>query len=510
MLTAELIEGFASTVLARNFDEPKPTPECHREWWRLCCSTNPFVAIAAPRGFAKSTSITHVYLLATMLFRDRSFGLIVSDTEGQAVMFLQDLKNEILHNEQIANLFRVKRDHEGNPILFKDTETDIIVEFEDGHQFRIVCRGANQRVRGLKWGHKRPDIIVCDDLENDEIVMNKDRRAKFKKWFYGALLPCRSDNGIVRVVGTILHMDSLLENLMPTRQLAELKRMKALVVEPLREYTNVRVPWKSVRYRAHSVDWKHFLWADKLPETELRVKRADYIAQGLPEVYAQEYLNVPLDDSFSFFRRPDFLAMTEDQKRLTRLKWYCTFDFAISEDTRADYTVALIAAVDEGGLLYVRNVIRDRLDGGEIVNLILRLQEIYKFEWIGVEEGQIKKSIWSFLQEEMRRLDIYPSFLMLKPINDKESRAKAIQGRMRAQGIRFDKESEWYPDFEDECVRFPRDKHDDQVDAFAWLGQMLDRLVHANTAKEEEAEAMEEEYRHYDYHEVGRSAMTGY
>ena len=63
--------------------------------------------------------------------------------------------------------------------------------------------------------NRRPGLIVGDDMENDEIVMNRDRRLKFKRWFYGALLPALSDKGKIRLVGTILHLDSLLENLMP-------------------------------------------------------------------------------------------------------------------------------------------------------------------------------------------------------------------------------------------------------------------------------------------------------
>ena len=476
----------------------------------MCCSTSRYVAIAAPRGFAKSTSITHSYLLANLLFRHREFALIVSDTEGQAVMFLQDIKKEIQDNDNLIDLFRPKRDDDGNVILFKDTETDIIVEFEDGHLFRIVARGANQRVRGLKWGHKRPDIVICDDLENDEIVLNKDRRSKFKRWFYGALMPCISDRGIIRVVGTILHMDSMLENLMPTRQLAEIRRQKDLIVEPLKEWTNVRLSWKSARYRAHTKDYTKLLWEEKMNESELRSKRADYIAQGIPEVYAQEYLNVPLDDSFSYFRRQDFQPMTPEQKANTRVKYYITFDFAISEDTKADYTVALIAAVDENGLLHIVNVIRERLDGGEIVDLILRLQLRYSPEWMGVEEGQIKKSIWSFLLEQMQRSDVYPSYYHLKPIQDKQTRAKSIQGRMRANGCRFDKDSDWYQDFEDECLRFPRDKHDDQVDAFAWLGQMLDKLIHAPTQREEQIDMEEMEREQSGLMFIGRSTVTGY
>jgi hypothetical protein len=118
---------------------------------------------------------------AALLFRDRKFALIVSDTESQATNFLSDLKDEMINNEDLINLFGIKG-------LIKDSQTDIIVEFTDGEQFRVLVRGAEQRVRGLKWDQRRPDLIICDDLEGDEQVQSKDRREKFRRWFYAALL----------------------------------------------------------------------------------------------------------------------------------------------------------------------------------------------------------------------------------------------------------------------------------------------------------------------------------
>lgn len=49
-LTKDLVYGFAGSVLASKYDDPVPTPWFHLEWWELCCSDNPYVAIAAPRG----------------------------------------------------------------------------------------------------------------------------------------------------------------------------------------------------------------------------------------------------------------------------------------------------------------------------------------------------------------------------------------------------------------------------------------------------------------------------
>ena len=132
VLTSETIEGFVGSVLAKRFDQPAPIPECHREWWKLCTSKYPFVAIAAPRGFAKSTAITHSYTLACALFRERSFILLISGTEGQSILFLNDLKNELKDNTDIHMLF-------GIPKFLKDAEIDIIVEMPDGHRFRNLA-----------------------------------------------------------------------------------------------------------------------------------------------------------------------------------------------------------------------------------------------------------------------------------------------------------------------------------------------------------------------------------
>jgi predicted phage terminase large subunit-like protein len=414
-----------------------------------------------------------------------------------------------MNNERLGELFHLKRDGEGNVILRKDSETDIIVEFEDGHTFRIVCRGAGQRVRGLKWGHMRPDLIIGDDLENDEIVLNKDRRDKFKRWFTGALLPIRSDRGIVRIVGTILHMDSLLENLMPRAQLAVRKRVSELKTLPLKEWTDYRLPWKSVKYRAHDDTFEHLLWAEKKSRADLESIRSDYIAQGLPEVYAQEYLNVPLDESFAYFRRQDFVAL-EDGDRQKPVLYYITLDLAVSLEQRADYSVFVVGAIDSDRVLQIRNVIRERLDGKEIIEMILRLQQQYKPEAFGIEKGQIEKAIKPFLNEQMIQTGIFPIMYPLAPHQDKMTRARSIQGRMRARGVRFDKDQPWYQTLEDECLRFPRDKHDDQVDSLAYLGLLLDKLATAPTFAELREEAWDEEKQRTGYFDQGRSLITGY
>lgn len=49
-ISADLVHGFAGSMLAKRYDNAVPTPKFHLELWDLCCSDNSLVAIAAPRG----------------------------------------------------------------------------------------------------------------------------------------------------------------------------------------------------------------------------------------------------------------------------------------------------------------------------------------------------------------------------------------------------------------------------------------------------------------------------
>jgi predicted phage terminase large subunit-like protein len=503
-VTSEVVAGFVGSVLAPTFEDSCASPDFHTEMWDLCCSDNRFVAIAAPRGHAKSTAVTLGYGLATLLFRERKFMLLVSDTEAQASLFLGNIKNALQSNDALIELFGLKRNLAGQVAFVKDSETDIVVEFDDGHKFRIIAKGAEQKLRGLLWNNSRPDIIIGDDMENDELVMNKERRAKFEKWFKNALLPCRSDRGIVRIVGTVLHMDSMLEKLMPKPY------DKKTITQPLKQWNTRREMWKSVKYRAHTDDYKILLWPQKKSAEEFKMLREEAFKSGTQDGYSQEYLNIPIDESSTYFRKADFLPCREEDFK-SSVRYYVTADLAISDKETADYSVFMVGAVDEDKRIQIRNVIRERMDGREIVDTLLMLQKIYQPEAVGIEEMQVSKAIGPFLREEMLRNNNYLSLYPLKHGGkDKITRSRSIQARMRAQGCKFDKSADWYPIFEDECMRFPRDKHDDQVDAFAYLGLMLDVMIEAPTVKELEEEEYEEEMEKSGMSKEGQNELTGY
>ncbi len=497
-LTAEEVYGFTRSLLMSTFDDPQPTPNLHLEMWDLCCSDHQLVSIAAPRGHAKSTSITHSYTLAEVLFRESTFVLLVSDTEGQAVLFLQDITRELIENVKLREVFKIKR-------FVKESETDIIVEFMDGAQFRIIAKGSEQKLRGAIWRHRRPDLIVGDDLENDEIVLSEERRAKFRRWMNNALIPVLADTGKARIVGTILHLDSFLERTMP-----EFEDSEHTHTDGLRWWSSKpdRI-WHSVRYQGHNEDFSLMLWPEKFSEKRYKAIRQRYIDDGTPEGYAQEYLNYPIDAATAYFQKKDFM---EWKAKDEYMEYYIGGDLAISEKDKRAFTVFVVCGLTRENQLVVVDVERFRGDSLVIVDTLFNLQAKYNPEIVFLENENIAKSIGPFIDQEMLRRGVFINIDSdTNPTKDKLTRARAIQARMKAGSVYFDMEADWYSTLFNEMITFPKGKYMDQVDALSWIGLGLNKLAPPYSAKVlAEFEWDEEFNKDVDSYDDGRNVVTGY
>jgi len=494
MLTPDLIYGLSEAYLKTRYDTPRPTPAFHFKLWEYCCLPDRKVAIAAPRGFAKSTAVSHAYALAALLFREHKYLLLISDTEKRAVQFLSNIKTELKENTALIEAF-------GPFSIEKDNEADIIVRFDDGHKMRILVLGAGQSPRGMLWDGTRPDLIIVDDLENDEAVLNKERRDKLKDWFYGAVLPAVSESGKIRIVGTILHMDSVLEQLMPK------ERAPLTVRHDLYEYDSDQfAPWKSIKFRAHNEDFSALLWEERKSKEWLLTEKADYLARGLGDKYSREYLNYPIDIQDAYFRKADFLPIRDSDGPLN---YYVGVDLAVTTKSRSDYTVFLVVGVDSNGFMKVVDVRRLRAKADDIMLEFISIENTYSPEFFVVEKGTIWAAVEPGLHTISMSLGVFPTIKAMPATADKEARARPIQARMRMGGVQFDKTADWYGDLESEMMRFPRDKHDDQVDALAYVGLALKSVVEAKTQAEVDEDDYQQEYSEH-YGSVGASRWTGY
>jgi predicted phage terminase large subunit-like protein len=487
-LDVALIEGFQKHYLWERFDDSVGTADFHRTMWAEACDpAKKRCAWAAPRNHAKSTAITFTFAMAAICFRFRDHIMMVSDSEGQAVAQLKEIKNEFYENEELCRDFGFRG-------FLKDTDTEIILEFSDGYQVRLLARGSEQRLRGLKWRGKRPNLLLGDDLEFDEIVENPDRLKKFKNWFFKQLLPGGAKDCLIRIVGTILAHNSLLSDLQTDSA------------------------WTHHKWAAHESfdDFSNILWEERWPEADLRDERQIYINQGKADAYSQEYLNEPTAEGNQLFEKEDMLEISGEHYRdwetdpgKRPVVFYASVDFAISEAQTADNTVITIATIDANRNLDVVDVRKGRWNSRKVIDEMFSAAEDYEIEKWLVEKGAIQKALGPFLNEEMAEKNVFLELHLMTPSVSKVTRSKSIQARHKAHRVRYDKSADWYDYAEQEMTKFPRAKHDDFVDTMSQFGLALDEIITPPTEDEEE-----EDHYHAEVaaggSQQGRSRVTGY
>jgi predicted phage terminase large subunit-like protein len=485
-LNARLIEGFSLMYMQKGFDDAKPTPDFHREGWKLYSSSVEKACVIAPRGHAKSSALTHVYCLASVLFRAESYVILISTNEELAIEHLGDITRELTENEEMIKDFEIEK-------FVTLSKTEIIVEFKDGHQFRILARGSGQKLRGRKWRGMRPGLIICDDLEDDEQVENKERRDKFRRWFNRAAIPALRRGGKIRVHGTILHEDSLLARLRKNKE------------------------WHVRFYRAHKSfdDFSDILWPEQFTEEALRGIRQRYIEDFDANGYSQEYLNDPFDNSEAYLKKEWFLSMTEQDFDID-LKTAVGVDFAISKADKANRTSFTIGGVPSDNRLLIVGQKVDRWAIDEIIDQMFIIQDTYEPEVFYVEDGVIWKALEPILNKEMQTRNKWLLCTALSSTKDKAVRGRSLQKRMKAGNVFFDKEASWYAGYESEMLRFTgysEARLDDQFDSTAILSRGLDMapiLDEDDFTSEEELSFREQARLAQAQGSDGRNDITGY
>ena len=423
-LTADLIEGFAGMYLSARYDDAKPTPQFHREAWALYASDEKQAMVIAPRDHAKSTALTYDYTMASVCFRAAQYVIIIGSTEPKAAEQLSNISEEIRTNEDLRRDFDIVE-------FESEQKTEIIVRCGDGHRFRILARGAEQKIRGAMWNGMRPDLIVCDDMEDDEQVENKDRRVKFRKWFFRAAKQALSKRGKIRVHGTVLHEDSLLSRL------------------------RVNKVWKHLFYKAHKSynDFTELLWPERWTEADLRAKRQEFEEDGDGPGYSQEFLNTPLDSNEAYLTTDGFIPMSivdyEKQKRVV-----CGADFAITKKDSANQTAFTAAGQSLDNLVHVIGHTAGRWKTDEWVDLLFDFDSRWGPEYWIVEKGQIWDSVKPFIDKEMMQRDHWIDFRPVVASKDKSVRGQGYKKRHRSGGMRYDTQADWYEAYKAELLTF--------------------------------------------------------
>lgn len=163
-----------------------------------------------PRGHAKSTHFD-IFLPLWMMFQKRrliNVMVIVGKSEDSARGLLSDVQAELEYNQRLIADFGEQKNL-GN---WQDGE------FVTQQGVAFFARGRGQSPRGLRYKEARPDYIVIDDLDDDELCRNEKRVNELTDWVKEALFGALDvGRGRFIMVGNLISKNSVLAKIANTK-----------------------------------------------------------------------------------------------------------------------------------------------------------------------------------------------------------------------------------------------------------------------------------------------------
>lgn len=162
-----------------------------------------------PRGHAKSTHFDIFMPLWLMLREKRliNFMVVVGKSQDAANRLLGDIQAELEYNQRII------ADYGTQKALGLWTEG----EFKSASGVKFLAVGRGQSPRGLRDRESRPDYIVIDDLDDDELCRNEKRVHDLTDWVKEALFGALDvGRGRFIMVANLISKNSVLANIAKT------------------------------------------------------------------------------------------------------------------------------------------------------------------------------------------------------------------------------------------------------------------------------------------------------
>lgn len=316
--------------------------------------------------------------------------------------------------------------------------------------------------------------IIDDPVKNREEAESDNVRQSAKDWYTSTFYTRLAPGGGVLVILTRWHHDDLAGWL-------------------LEEQKEGGDKWDVVVFPAIAVeDERYRLAGDPLHPARYPIEALRKIQRAVgPRDWQALYQQNPTNDDGDFFKAEQFVGGTfEERPPLHEMTILSGWDLAIGQRQQNDWTVGIVAGLDCHNRIWVLDVYRGRWDGIEICEKIIESWLLWNYTHFGWEDGQISKALLPVLDAVIAEGNHWafpynPDLSQLKTgKSDKLARANVIQGRMRQGLCRFPLHEHWFSAFRAELLAFPSGKHDDQVDAFAWVGHLATRAVAPGPTKE--------------------------
>ena len=449
----------------------RPFSRLHYEIFEMIKGSRQKVAIAAPRGFGKTSTINMLLPAHRIVFNDAKYIIPVSCTANAAIAQSENLKSEITTNSDLIRFFgELKSDSWSKE------------EWQTATNIKIYPRGAGQQIRGMLYKNHRPDLFIVDDLEDSESVRNEETRKKQWEWFHADLLGAvdkGSTEWKVVVIGTVLHEDSLLNNL-------------------LEDTDN----WDTARYSLCDDNYKSY-WPSYMSDDQVKSLAEEFRKNGDLDIFFREYRNMPISTEDAVFSSNYFKYYSEQDEDFLEMQKTGHLETVILVDpaktvkmSSDDSAIVAVSLNTKNNAMYVRDIVSGKLMPDEIYDEALRMCDRFGSYVLGIEVTSLNEFILAPLKNEMvRRGKTYIQLVELKARDKKEKRISMLAPFYR-QGLVFHNEANCGA-LEGQLMSFPRSKKFDIMDAFAYIVYMMEegsRYFSSMYSDDEDPEQIEKEY----------------
>ena len=423
-------------------------------------------ADAAPRGEAKSTLVTRLFSLWTVITGAKKFIVIAMDSIDQAYPMLEAIKAELEFNPRLKTDF---------PEMCGQGRVWQVGTIVTASNVKIQVFGSGKKMRGMVHGPFRPDLAVLDDIENDEMVRNPDQRDKLEMWLKQTVLPLGAVGTKFDVIyiGTILHYDSVLSRTL-NNPFWSTQKFKAMKRWPDRMdlwdrweelYRNDGAAVAEAFYQANKDEMERGAvtsWAARGVLALMKIRARDGHA-----TFDSEYQNDPVSGEDAPFAK----SMKFWTDLPSDLVYFGSLDPSLGKaGASRDPSAIIIGGYQRqtGKLYIVEAQIKKRLPD-LIIEDVIRLHRQYRCKLWFVETVQFQEFLKDELVKRSAARGIPVPARAVKPVSDKLLRIETLQPHM-ANGLILLNESQ--QTLIQQFRHFPKADHDDGPDAvhMLWSG----------------------------------------
>lgn len=398
--------------------------------------------VVAFRGSGKSTIITTAYPLWAILGKQqKKFCVIFTQTRVQAKQHMMNIRTELENNELLKRdlgPFKEESDEWGSSsLVFKR------------HGARITVASTEQSIRGIRHNEHRPDLLICDDVEDVQSTKTREGREKTYNWLRGEVIPTGDRNTRLIIVGNLLHEDSLLMKI--KREVEGEKTLGIFKQYPLLDRHDL------------------CLWTGKYPDKSALEEEKKKV--GSEVSWQREYLLriIPSDDQVIY---PEWIQYYDDlpgEEHPGYRGTYIGVDLAISSKDAADETAIVMAHVysraEKLRIYILPTVISKKLNFPAQVDLIKEISVTHLGKRCGgeifVESIAYQEALPQMLEHEGIEATA------IKPKGDKRTRLSLTSTAIKSGLIKFPRQG--CEKLIQQLVGFGVEKHDDIADAFSLL-----------------------------------------